>query len=215
MSGIRTGGNACLYGSAPRIRTSSCWKRENTNCQIKRMLFSKISRYAGALRFHLIGIWIWCWSRWLRRWFCCILLIKWGKFLLFSVNSNNFSQYFRSVSLSHRLSFSSPHSPSVSVCVGLIAPRVTYSVHISLASPSHSSPECPPTVGYYCLIKGRLGRHWPDKSIKLPLAVPEGGGWGGGGSRWILSLVREYPRVHLFQMVSEGVYAEAARRVQQ
>lgn len=43
-----------------------------------------------------------------------------------------------------------------------------------LASPSHSSPECRPTVGYYCLIKGRLGRCSPDKSIKLPLAVPEG-----------------------------------------
>lgn len=43
-----------------------------------------------------------------------------------------------------------------------------------LASPSHSSPECWPTVGYYCLIKGKLGRCTPDKSIKLPLAVPEG-----------------------------------------
>lgn len=117
MSGIQTGGNACLYGSAPRIRTSSCWKRENTNCQIKRTLFSKISRYAGALRFHLIGIWIWCWSRWLRRWFCCILLIKWGKFLLFSVNSNNFSQYFRSVSLSHRLSRFLPLTLHLSLCV--------------------------------------------------------------------------------------------------
>lgn len=30
-------------------------------------------------------------------------------------------------------------------------------------------------------------------------------GWGGR-SRWILSLVRQFPRVHRFQMVSEGVY---------
>lgn len=73
--------------------------------------------------------------------------------------------------------------PSLSICpcaCGLIAPRVTYSVHISLASPSHSSPRRPPTAGYYCLVKGKLGRHWLDKSIKLPLAVPR-----DGGGRWI------------------------------
>lgn len=71
---------------------------------------------------------------------------------------------------------------------------------LPLASPSHSSLECRPSVGYYCLIKGRMGRRRPDKSIKLPLAVPEG--------RWIeMDFVpaREYPRVHLFQMVSDDV----------
>lgn len=101
--------------------------------------------------------------------------------------------------------------PSLSICVCWIdcTPGYIFCPHfcsLLLASPSHSSLECRLTVGYYCLIKGRLGRRGADKSIKLPLAVPEG--------RWIeMDFVpaREYPRVHLFQMVSEDVYAEAAR----
>lgn len=111
------------------------------------------------------------------------------------------------------LSFPSPHSSSVCVCWIDCTSGYIFCPHfcsLPLASPSHSSLECRPTVGYYCLIKGRLGRRRPDKSIKLPLAVPEG--------RWIeMDFVpaREYPRVHLFQMVSEGVYAEAACCIQQ
>lgn len=102
-------------------------------------------------------------------------------------------------------------SPSLSIRVCWIDCTLGYIFcphfcSLPLASPSHSSLECRPTVGYYCLIKGRLGRSRPDKSIKLPLTVPEG--------RWIemdFVPVREYPRVHLFQMVSEDVYAEVAR----
>lgn len=120
---------------------------------------------------------------------------------------------FSPSSLWPSLSFSSPHSPSVCVCWIDCTSGYIFCPHfcsLPLASPSHSSLECRPTVGYYCLIKGRLGRRRPDKSIKLPLAVPEG--------RWIeMDFVpaREYPRVHLFQMVSEDVYAEAARWLQQ
>lgn len=125
-SGIQTGEKASLYGSAPRIRTASCWKRKNTNCQIKRTLFSKISRYPGALRFHLIGIRNWYRSHWLQRWFCFILMIKWGKFLLFSVNSNNFSQYIRSASLSHRLSLSLP------LLSGRLSRFLPLTLHLSL-----------------------------------------------------------------------------------
>lgn len=72
------------------------------------------------------------------------------------------------------LSFSPPHSSSA----GLTVPWVTYSAHISALCCSPllhiRCRSAGPTVGYYCLIKGRLGRCSPDKSIKLPLAVPEG-----------------------------------------
>lgn len=83
--------------------------------------------------------------------------------------------------------------PSFSICVCWIDCTSGYIFcphfcSLPLASPSHSSLECRPTVGYYCLIKGRLGRRRPDKSIKLPLAVPE-----GDGSRWILSQQENIP----------------------
>lgn len=83
--------------------------------------------------------------------------------------------------------------PSLSICVCWIDCTSGYIFcphfcSLPLASPSHSSLECRPTVGYYCLIKGRLGRRRPDKSIKLPLAVPE-----GDGSRWILSQQENIP----------------------
>lgn len=74
----------------------------------------------------------------------------------------------------------------ICVCAELIV------LHILSTFLLSTSVECWPTVGYYCLIKGRLGRRRPDKSIKLPLTVPEG--------RWIeMDFVpaRESPRVHL------------------
>lgn len=91
---------------------------------------------------------------------------------------------------------------SFSICRLL---RVARSVRVP---PVFPSPEWPPTAGYYCLINGRLGRRSPDKSIKPPLAVPER--WRG---RRILSPGREHPSGHPFKTLSEGVCAEAARRV--
>lgn len=82
-----------------------------------------------------------------------------------------------STSLRPRLSFPSSPSRSLSVCWIDSTSGYIFCPHFCsppLASPPHSSLECRPTVGYYCLIKGRLGRRRPDKSIKLPLAVPEG-----------------------------------------
>lgn len=86
--------------------------------------------------------------------------------------------------------------------------QVTHPVHVPLVFPSLASPARPPTAGDYCLISGRLGRRLPRKSITLPAAVPK---WWRG--RRILSLVRGFPSMHLFLTVSEGVCAEAARRV--
>lgn len=60
---------------------------------------------------------------------------------------------------------------------------VTHSVRIPLVFRSRSSPEWPPTAGYYCLINGRLGRRSPDKSIKLPPAVPKWW-WGRQFCHW-------------------------------
>lgn len=90
------------------------------------------------------------------------------------------------------LSFPSPHSSSVCVCVGLIVPQVTYSVHISVLC---RSP----------LLHIRLwsaGRPWA-------ITVSLKGGWGdaglinqsnflslcqrGDGSRWILSQRENIP----------------------
>lgn len=66
--------------------------------------------------------------------------------------------------------------------------------------------------GCYCLIRAGPPRRRPDKSIKLPLAVPGGGWWRGvDGDRF--SLWREnLPRCTSSKWCHKGVRAEAACR---
>lgn len=151
-----------------------------------------------------------------------ILMIQWEKFLLFSVNSNNFI----CVSVVYRLT-------PLSLCLRLLSRRFPHflplTLHLSLCALDWLH------LGLHILSTFRSPLlHIRLRSAHRPWAITVSlkGGWGdtglinqsnflslcqreGDGSRWILSLAREYPRVHLFQMVAESVYAEAARRVQQ